>query len=186
MYFFKATTFPCGLWAEYICTTTPPPLPHFALDCKVSSLESIEWSSLLDDPHPRLDLHFDKKTLWDFSSGSQFQALTADRSGHWSLQAQETYNSLDSLAPLPMKGFGSGNPLSILSSLSGSGSGGLGSILSSLTGMSGMFVSQTSQSLPPTPFPTYQTQGSKVYWSDMGLYGWLHSSRKIMTIELSK
>lgn len=155
LYFFRATTMPVGLWAEMVCVTTPPPLPHFAL----------EWTEFrvapLTDDHARIQLRFDSKPLWDFSSGLQTMALGCDSSGHWALEAKETYNALADYEDTQEQALP--DLFSLLRSLTGTIGGGRRRL---------------------TRYPDYKQGGTKIYWGDLGLRGWLDPSKRKMTLEL--
>jgi hypothetical protein len=162
LYFFRAEGFPFSLWAEYICVTTPPPFPHFALN--LGPIRA-KWCHLLDDPHPRLLIQFDPKPLWDFSSGSRMLALHTVPDDPKC--AAVTYEALESGKRPPIRPSGKlGSLISAISSVFGGGGG---------------FHSNPRQ---PPSYPDYKRNSTKVYWADVGLYGWLTPGRTSMTLEL--
>lgn len=70
LYFFKPEeSMPLGLWAQYICVSKVPPVPHFALGLDLVRLASLKWSTLFSSGPAVLTLRFTSpEPLWDYTS----------------------------------------------------------------------------------------------------------------------
>lgn len=178
LYFFRPQGSLFGLWAELIMVTTPPTCPHFAMNLE-SKLESHRWLSLLEGSNPYMVLKFSSKPLWDFSNGSSLMAmgkpiescLGGTRASSVSPSvatpsvAAKTYNNLNNMVSTSFKSKSSSSPFS--------------SLLSSFMGNMGL--SGYTPSSRHT-YPECKTRGTKIYWPEMSLYGYLSPTHSHLTL----